>query len=94
METGALTIELQTCLQPSSRFLVNRVPVAKWAMFLVFHAPRLFAPVLGGGIVTAFAIAAGKYDDFARHYFYLPVLLLNPNLDPIDKWAANIAKSA
>jgi len=46
---------------------------AERAELFIFHAPSLFALVLGGGVVSTLAFVAGEDDDVTRHLVNSPV---------------------
>ena len=67
LETDALPVELRT-FGSLPRFPMGCAVVTERAEFLIFHAPSLFALVLGGGVISTLAFVAGEDNKVTGHF--------------------------
>ena len=63
-----LTTTVSRRLPSLPRLFVYRVLVAEPAEFLVLYPPRMFFLVLGGRVVSAFAVCTLKRDDLSHRW--------------------------
>src|SRR5437667_7331351 len=68
---------------PLLRFLVNLMLVAARTELLPLHALRMGTPVLGGEVVTVFALAARENDFFSWHFFTCSYSELATGIEPV-----------